>query len=159
MEQIDHVELFVPNRHDAAAWYHNVLGMTIVPEFEFWANDPKGPLMISTPTGGTKLALFAGEPQGSKRGIGFHLVAFRTSAQRFVDFVARLPDLKLHNRDNCLVSVDMIADHDLAFSVYFCDPYGHQFEVTTYEYEQTAELIEQMRSRNPEQQNAEDYSD
>lgn len=143
MFQIDHIELTVPDRHEAAVWYHNVLGMTILPEFEFWANDPNGPLMISTP-GGTKLALFAGEPQGSKRTIGFHLVAFRTTSESFIDFVSRLPELKLRNQDNCVVSFHMIADHDLAFSLYFCDPYGHQLELTTYEYEQTAAAVKRM---------------
>ena len=72
MKLIDHIELTVPDRHVAAAWYHDVLGMVIVPEFEFWANDPNGPLMISAAEGGTKLALFVGEPRGSERTIGFH---------------------------------------------------------------------------------------
>jgi catechol 2,3-dioxygenase-like lactoylglutathione lyase family enzyme len=43
--QIDHVELFVPDRHEAARWYERVLGLQIVPEYEPWATGG-GPLMI-----------------------------------------------------------------------------------------------------------------
>jgi catechol 2,3-dioxygenase-like lactoylglutathione lyase family enzyme len=45
--QIDHVELFVPDRQAAAAWYESVLGLISVPEAVQWAKDPEGPLMIS----------------------------------------------------------------------------------------------------------------
>lgn len=30
--QIDHVELFVPDRYEAARWYERVLGLEPVPE-------------------------------------------------------------------------------------------------------------------------------
>lgn len=30
VEQIDHVELYVPDRYQAADWYHSVLGLEIV---------------------------------------------------------------------------------------------------------------------------------
>jgi catechol 2,3-dioxygenase-like lactoylglutathione lyase family enzyme len=146
VEQIDHVELTVPDRHAAAAWYHDVLGLSIVPELEFWADDPNGPLMISTEKGGTKLALFAGQTQGSKRTIGFHRVAFRASSGSFAEFVARLPELGLRNQNGDVLSLEMIVDHDIAFSIYFCDPYGHQLELTTYEYEQAANAIRRMRT-------------
>ena len=50
--QIDHVELFVPDRYDAAKWYARVLGLQIVPECEPWAAGG-GPLMISSDGGST----------------------------------------------------------------------------------------------------------
>jgi catechol 2,3-dioxygenase-like lactoylglutathione lyase family enzyme len=84
VDQIDHVELFVPDRHEAAAWYQRVLGLNIVAEYEHWAADPRGPLMISSDGGHTKLALFQGTPQGSRETAGFHLVAFRVGAVNFV---------------------------------------------------------------------------
>src|SRR2546427_8807431 len=65
VQQIDHVEMFVPDRYEAARWYEATLGLHIVPEFEFWANGPGGPLMIAAGT--TKLALFAGAPRGARR--------------------------------------------------------------------------------------------
>ncbi|MFQ5652872.1 MAG: VOC family protein, partial [bacterium] len=63
VEQVDHIELFVPDRYEAARWYESKLGLRIVSEFEHWAANPRGPLMISTPRGKTKLALFEGRPQ------------------------------------------------------------------------------------------------
>ena len=59
--QIDHVELFVPDRYEAARWYERTLGLQVVPECEPWAVDG-GPLMISSDGGSTKLALFEGQP-------------------------------------------------------------------------------------------------
>jgi catechol 2,3-dioxygenase-like lactoylglutathione lyase family enzyme len=32
--QIDHVELFVADRYEAAEWYRRILGLHIIPEFE-----------------------------------------------------------------------------------------------------------------------------
>ncbi len=63
--QIDHVELFVPDRHEAAGWYQRVLGLAVLPEYQEWATDQGGPLMISSDDGNTKLALFEGQPQSS----------------------------------------------------------------------------------------------
>lgn len=54
VDQIDHVELFVPDRHQAAEWYRRVLGLKVVPDDEQWADDPQGPLMISSDGGSTK---------------------------------------------------------------------------------------------------------
>jgi len=51
MRQIDHVELFVPDRGAAADWYERVLGLRRLTKTETWAEAPRGPLMIS-PDGG-----------------------------------------------------------------------------------------------------------
>jgi len=80
--QIDHVEVFVPDRHEAATWYRRVLGCEILQEYAEWSEDPRGPLMISPDGGRTKLALFRGEPQGASPTAGFHLVAFRVTGRR-----------------------------------------------------------------------------
>ena len=48
VSQIDHVEMFVPDRYLAAAWYQDVLGLTVLREDGDWANDRHGPLMISS---------------------------------------------------------------------------------------------------------------
>ena len=135
--QIDHVELFVPSRHEAAAWYHQILGLEILPEYLEWASDPRGPLMISSDGGRTKLALFEGDPQGARATAGFHLVAFRIGAEGFVEFLKRLDDLHLSDHRNRIVTIDSVVDHEKAYSVYFSDPYGHRLEVTTYECEAT----------------------
>ena len=140
MTRIDHVELFVPDRHEAAKWYQRVLGLEVVPEYEHWASDPRGPLMISSDGGDTKLALFEGTPQGSRETAGFHLVAFRVDAVNFVGFLNRLADLELTNHRGQRVTAAMVSDHTAAWSIYFNDPYGHRLELTTYEHEQVKVL-------------------
>src|SRR5688572_3110423 len=129
--QIDHVELFVPDRYEAAKWYDRVLGLQIVPECEPWAADG-GPLMISSDGGSTKLALFEGQPAASGPTAAFRRVAFRVTAAGFVDFLKRNPEL---------VTKKSVVDHQQAYSIYFDDPYGHHLEVTTYEYDDTSALL------------------
>ncbi|MGI9515961.1 MAG: VOC family protein [Pirellulaceae bacterium] len=141
VHQIDHVELTVPDRHTAAQWYQHVLGLQAVADFEHWANDPDGPLMISTEGGGTKLALFSGDPVGSQRGTGFHLVAFRVGATQFMNFLDQLPELQLRDRHDQVLTRHSVKDHGLAFSIYFCDPWKHQLELTTYEYDETVSAL------------------
>jgi catechol 2,3-dioxygenase-like lactoylglutathione lyase family enzyme len=126
--QIDHVELFVPDRYEAAKWYDRVLGLQIVPECEPWAAGG-GPLMISSDGGSTKLALFEGEPTASGPTAAYRRVAFRVTAAGFAEFLERNPDL---------VTKTSVVDHQQAYSIYFDDPYGHHLEVTTYEYDVTS---------------------
>ena len=133
--QIDHVELFVPDRHEAADWYRRILGLHVVPGFEQWAANPRGPLMIATAAGGTKLALFEGQPPQSRPTAGFHLVAFRVDADGFIAFVRRLDDHPVRDHQGRPVAADAVVDHDVAYSIYFCDPYGHHLEITTYEHD------------------------
>jgi catechol 2,3-dioxygenase-like lactoylglutathione lyase family enzyme len=128
--QIDHVELFVPDRNAAAAWYSEVLGLAPLPGAENWAADPGGPLMISPDGGRTKLALFQGEPQGNRPTAGFHRVAFRVSGADFLTFLGRAKQLDLREGRQPV----RVIDHETAFSAYFTDPYGHHLEVTTYEH-------------------------
>jgi catechol 2,3-dioxygenase-like lactoylglutathione lyase family enzyme len=141
VQQIDHVELFVPDRRAAAEWYHQVLGLAIVEEFEAWAAHPRGPLMISSDGGRTKLALFEGAPQGGRPTAGFHLVAFRVDAAGFLAFLGRLDWLDLRDDRDGPVTRGAVVDHEQAFSLYFCDPYGHRLELTTYDASDTRAAI------------------
>lgn len=133
VKQIDHVELFVPDRYEAAKWYEQVLGLEIVPDYEHWAT-AEGPLMISSDGGQTMLALFEGEPRGSRPTAGHHRVAFRVDGPEFLEFLGRLADRPVFNEQGQPVHTLRVVDHDQSFSVYFCDPYGHRYEVTTYDY-------------------------
>jgi catechol 2,3-dioxygenase-like lactoylglutathione lyase family enzyme len=135
---LDHVELFVPDRAQAAHWYGRVLGCRPVAGSEEWASHPEGPLMLSPDGGRTKLALFAGEPQGGRPTAGFHRVAFRLSGAEWLAFVARLPQLDLREGPRPV----RVVDHSSAWSAYFTDPFGHHLEVTTYE----ADLVRRARS-------------
>ena len=131
--QLDHVELFVPERDAAAAWYARTLGLQIVPEYAPWAADPQGPLMIATARAGTKLALFAGEPQGTRPTAGFYRVAFRVSRRDFEAFLAHVRESPVFGNRGEEARELVVRDHGAALSVYFRDPYGNQLEVTTYE--------------------------
>ncbi|NNG17910.1 MAG: VOC family protein [Gemmatimonadales bacterium] len=135
MDQIDHVEVFVPDRREAADWYHRVLGCEIIPEYAEWSDDPRGPLMISPDGGATKLALFRGEPQGARPTAGFHLVAFRVDGPAFMEFLARASELGLKDVRGEPLTQESGVDHGKAYSVYFTDPYGHRLEVTSYQHE------------------------
>ena len=134
VEQVDHIEISVPDRREAAGWYERILGLRIVPEFEHWATNPQGPLMISTPKGETKLALFEGQPQGNRKTAGYHLVAFRVNGGQFLKFRELLSTLRLKNAEGNLVTKEKVSDHQGSYSIYFCDPYGHRLEITTYDY-------------------------
>ncbi|HEV7507385.1 MAG TPA: VOC family protein [Thermoanaerobaculia bacterium] len=132
VDQIDHVELFVPDRREAARWYERTLGLAILPQHEDWAVDPHGPLMISSNNGGTMLALFQAEPRGARPTAGFHLVAFRVDGPNFLAFLEHVKTTPVHNDAGDQIHALTPKDHDKAFSVYFNDPWGNQLEVTTY---------------------------
>ena len=134
VDQIDHVELFVPDRYVAARWYEQALGLRILPEHEHWAG-PGGPLMISSDGGHTMLALFEGESRGSRPTAGHHRVAFRVSGAGFLQFLDHVREVPVYSESGEPVSSLCPVDHGKAFSVYFCDRYGNRFEVTSYEYQ------------------------
>lgn len=140
-QQIDHVELFVPDRYEAARWYEQVLGLKIVREFEHWAGPAGGPLMISSDGGSTMLALFTGPPQGNREAVGIRRVAFRVSGEGFLQFLQRLPELSLTNGTGQTVTPEATVDHGRAFSIYFTDPSGNMLEITTYDFDLVADSM------------------
>lgn len=133
VDQIDHVELFVPDRRQAAAWYGRTLGLAILSQYEHWADDPRGPLMISPDEGRTMLALFTGEPRGDRATAGFHRVAFRVDGAGFLRFLEHVREAPVLSEAGEEVRALTPRDHGKAFSVYFCDPWGHRLEITTYD--------------------------
>lgn len=142
VQQIDHVEFFVPDRHEAAEWYDRVLGIKIVPDFAYWAEDPGGPLMISPDGGHTKLALFVGDAQGKRQTAGFHRVAFRVDGDGFMAFLTHIETHPVYGVNGDRITQKSVVDHDKSWSIYFCDPWGHRLEVTTYDYDQVAALTQ-----------------
>lgn len=141
MLQIDHAEVFVPDRNAAAEWYERTLGMRIVPEYRVWADDPRGPLMISADGGNTKIALFEGPSRLTESIRGWRLVAFRVDATGFVVTLERLCELQVVDDKQQTITFASVVDHQLAWSAYFCDPYGNKLELTTYDYQSTRELL------------------
>ena len=91
VQQIDHVELFVPDFEAALEWYRDVLGLEPVEKARAWAEAGE-PHMISSDGGSTMLALFHGEGPGNRDIVGHNRVAFRVDAAGFMKWVcAELP--------------------------------------------------------------------
>ena len=126
---IDHVEVFVKNRAEAARWYEEIFGLSPIQELDTWAKI--GPLFIGNKDGTVKIALIDGtkDSDGS-----INRVAFSASGEDFVDFVNNLDDARVYFLKRRVAKNDLV-DHDLSYSIYFDDPDGNKLELTCYEYD------------------------
>lgn len=115
---IDHVHVYVPSRHEAAKWYHQNLGFTVVEKFAPWATDEGGPLTITDEGNNIHFALFRSQ---EAKPIS---LAFGCTHNEFNAWKLHLLALGLPFSES---------DHGLSHSVYFNDPFGNQLEITTYE--------------------------
>ncbi|MBI3228677.1 MAG: VOC family protein [Burkholderiales bacterium] len=123
---IDHIHLYVTNRIAAQAWYAEVLGLSPVPELLSWADDG-GPLTIANADASIHLALFERAPQPNRA-----TIAFAVTAAGLLTWQQHLGQV--------LSSVPALVDHQLSWSLYFTDPDGNPFEITTYEYKEVIAL-------------------
>ena len=130
---IDHVEVFVPDRREAATWYEAALGLEVVEELQAWESQDGGPWMVSGDGGGTMLALFEGEPRGSRETAGHHRVAFRVDGASFLRFVEGKGRAPVYDDEGRETASGRLMDHEKAYSVYFCDPWGNRYELTTHD--------------------------
>ncbi len=133
--KIDHIELFVPSRQQAAEWYGKVFGFQVLEEHRDWAMEG-GPLMISNDGGHTMIALFKGPPQGQQEVCGFRRLAFRVTDSDFLRFMESSGSLLA-----APLGPENIQDHEKAISVYFSDPDGNPLEVTTYDHAKVREAL------------------
>jgi len=116
----DHIHVFVADRAAAQAWYASVMGLTRTPELEFWA-DGGGPLMLQDPDNTVHIALFERPHQKNRA-----TVALRVSAEAFArwrNHLASFPEMSVS-----------LEDHTVSMSLYFSDPDGNPYEITTYDY-------------------------
>ncbi|HEX6508151.1 MAG TPA: VOC family protein [Chloroflexota bacterium] len=134
VEAIDHVEVCVPDRYEAAEWYRNVFGLEILKPLEEWAV-VGGPLMLGSNGREPALALFEGEPLAGRDPVGLRRVAFRVDGAGFCRFLDTLDDHPVFDDRGTRLTPADIVDHDKSFSIYFCDPYGNWYELTTYDYD------------------------
>jgi len=143
VQQIDHVEVYVPDRYEAAKWYGQVFGLEIVKDFEYWAETPGGPLMLTTERGGTKIALFEGQPRGDHQWFGTYRVAFGVDGAGFIAFLRRLDagEIEIWRDDKLRLTAGQVVDHTGSWSIYFNDPWGNRYEITTYDYDLVRERL------------------
>lgn len=116
----DHIHVFVEDRSAAEAWYAKVMGLARTPDLEFWADDG-GPLTLQDPDNTVHIALFERPHQKNRA-----TVAMRVSAEAFGSWrshLASFAELKV-----------TMEDHAVSMSLYFSDPDGNPYEITTYEY-------------------------
>jgi len=122
----DHIHLYVTDKHIAANWYAENLGFHIVDSLLPW-DTANGPLTIEDESKQIHLALFEKE-----RFSPLTAIAFKTNGKDFLAWKKHLESLNI---------LDRCADHQLAWSLYFHDPYGHSHEITTYQVETVNEVL------------------
>ena len=119
LQAFDHIHVFVTNRVRSEDWYRNVLGLYRTKELEFWAEDG-GPLTIQNTSGSIHVALFERAAQPCRS-----VIAIRVGASEYLAWRVHL-DVSLQGQ----VSEE---DHVASRSLYFRDPDGNPYELTTYE--------------------------
>ena len=118
---IDHIHVYVHDRGAAQQWYQHVLGLQPVAELATWADDG-GPLTLANAEGSVHLALFQRPPQACRSTIALRVTA---------------PDLLVWQQHlkQVLQEEIKLVDHALSWSLYFTDPDGNPYEITSYEYQ------------------------
>lgn len=94
--------------------------MTRVSEFEHWATKD-GPLFLANTDRSVSIALFERPLQSTRS-----TIAFRVNGQDFLVWLERLREI--------LGKIDEV-DHEGSWSLYFSDPDGNPFEITSYDYQ------------------------
>jgi len=120
LQNIDHIHIIVEDWQEALDWYNNILGLK---PLEKLISLPKsGPLMIRNNEGNINIALFKGEPQDNRS-----VIAFKVTGAEFIN---------CHDTINHSLTENIeLVDHSSQFSIYFKDPYGNPYEITSYDYD------------------------
>lgn len=127
LQRIDHIHVYVSDRNAAEQWYRTVLGLVRVAELESWTRDG-GPLTLANAGGEIHLALFERPAQPCHS-----TIALAVNAENFLAW-------REHLRGVPGLAVEL-EDHDVSWSLYFRDPDGNPYEITSYEYELLASSL------------------
>ena len=123
LQGIDHVAISVRDVHRSAEWYRLMLGLTRIHQ-DAWGDCP-----IVMAAGATAIALFpvgtpTPDPPPGRHVLSIRHIAFRVDASNFLRAREQL------SRQGLAAEFQ---DHQIAQSIYFLDPDGHQIEITTYD--------------------------
>ena len=121
LDRVDHIHVFVDDRLAAEPWYARVLGLKRVASLERWAGDG-GPLTLGNAADTIHVALFERPASAKCRST----IALGTSAEGLLAWQRRLAAE--------LGKAPVRVDHQVSWSIYFEDPDGNPFEITTYDY-------------------------
>ncbi|WP_419533244.1 VOC family protein [Endozoicomonas sp.] len=119
LQNVDHIHLNVSDRSKSEEWYRLVLGFQRVETLEFWAVSG-GPLTLESANKNIHLALFENAE------IQDTTIAFKVGASELDEWIIHLAENDIHCKP---------VDHAVSWSIYFKDPDGNPFEITTYEYD------------------------
>lgn len=128
LQNVDHIHVYVTNRDAAKTWYADVLNFKPIAHLEFWAINANEPLTIGNPEGTINLALFERATIPCRS-----VIAFGATAEQFLAWRAHLAQIFEKEIE--------IFDHDVAWSLYFYDPDGNPFEITTHAYAEIASTL------------------
>lgn len=115
----DHIHVYVRDRAAAEQWYAAVLGLERTPALVFWSAGG-GPLTLQDASGTVHIALFERPHQPTRS-----TVALRVSGREFRAWRAHLKAVA-----GLSVTEE---DHEASVSLYFHDPDGNPYEITSYE--------------------------
>lgn len=127
LERFDHIHVYTGDRAASEKWYARVMGFTRDAALAFWAADG-GPLTLSNSTGTIHIALFERPPQPCRS-----TVALNATPAQFLAWRAHLGEV--------LGRPVEAVDHQVSWSLYFADPDGNPYEITSYEYAMLAETL------------------
>ena len=129
LQNIDHIHVIVSDRQKALDWYNNILGLK--PSKEIIVLPKSGPLMIRNNEGNINIALFKGKSKDNQA-----VIAFKVSGEQFIN---------CHNTITHSLTENLeVVDHDIQFSIYFEDPFGNPYEITSYDYDMLANYYDRQ---------------
>ncbi len=135
LQRIDHVHVFVSDRVAAEVWYGRVMGLRPIPELVFWSADG-GPLTLGNASGSVHVALFEGAMQSCRS-----TLALGVGGVEFLAWQSHL-EAVLQRR---VAPVD----HQVSWSLYFTDPDGNPFEITSNDHAVVSALLHETGASAP----------
>jgi len=122
IKRLAHLVLFVKDPEASAAWYCDVLGMTITARAG--AGPYAGGIFLSFGENDHDLAVFPGDP-GASRGKEFEHFGLELDCGGDIDPLRRVYARLLEKN----VRIQEVLDHGVSIGIYFLDPDGHLLEV------------------------------